>query len=144
MTGLLPNHLAAPAARRHAGSYLFPSPPHDTVVYNNTEDYGGVKVKKGQERVRLLVKGEKFDTVMVRRRRGSLGVTFQGVHVLSSVCAVRRAPLMSCLLPSLPHPQAAIGSHPGTMEVTLEIQKCKPLTPDQQAAVARMPQRPMW
>lgn len=65
--------------------------PH-SVIYNTTREYGGVNVKGGQERVRLLVKGEKFDTVM-----------------------------------------AAISSHPGTMQVVLELQKCKPLTPEQVA-----------
>lgn len=67
------------------------------MVYNKMEDYGGVTVRKGQERVRMLVKGETFDTVM-----------------------------------------AAISSHPGTAKVTLELQKCKPLTPEQVAILAKM------
>ena len=33
------------------------------VVYNTEMDYGGVKVRKGQEVVRLTVRGEKFKTV---------------------------------------------------------------------------------
>lgn len=73
---------------------LFLLPPQ--VVYNTLEDYGGVTVRKGQERVRLLVKGEKFDTVM-----------------------------------------AAIGSHPGSWDVTLELQKCKPLTAAQEQLLAK-------
>lgn len=33
------------------------------VVYNDEEFYGGVKVRKGMQVVRLAVRGEKFDTV---------------------------------------------------------------------------------
>lgn len=33
------------------------------VVYNSEMDYGGVKVRKGEEVVRLAVRGEKFNTV---------------------------------------------------------------------------------
>ena len=34
------------------------------VVFNSTQDYGGVSVKSGEETVRLAVRGEKFDTIM--------------------------------------------------------------------------------
>lgn len=53
------------------------------VVYNKESEYGGAKVKMGQEVVRMTVMGESFKTV-----------------------------------------SAAIGSHPGHMEVKLEFQRC--------------------
>ena len=34
------------------------------VVFNSTQDYGGVSVKSGEETVRLAVRGEKLDTIM--------------------------------------------------------------------------------
>ena len=34
------------------------------VVYTNSEDYGGVQVKKGQEKVMMPTRGETFNTVM--------------------------------------------------------------------------------
>lgn len=53
------------------------------VVYSDSADYGGVLVKRGQQRVRLRVTGESFDTVLT-----------------------------------------AISTHPGTMDVLLDLQKC--------------------
>ena len=58
------------------------------------QTYGGVNVRAGMETVRLLTRGESFDTVI-----------------------------------------AAIGSVPGHMPVTLEVQKCKPLSDAQRAAI---------
>ena len=34
------------------------------VVYTNSEDYGGVQVKKGREKVMMPTRGETFNTVM--------------------------------------------------------------------------------
>lgn len=34
------------------------------VVFNKTNDYGGVKVKAGEETIKFMTRGEKFDTVM--------------------------------------------------------------------------------
>lgn len=57
------------------------------VVYEDSDSYGGVLVRKGMRIVRLNVRGETFDTVL-----------------------------------------GAIGTHPAHMKVTLELQKCKPLS----------------
>lgn len=53
------------------------------VTYGKEEDYGGAKVKKGQQVVRISALGQTFKTIA-----------------------------------------AAIGSHPGHMEVKLEFQRC--------------------
>ena len=34
------------------------------VVFNSTQDYGGVSVKKGEETIRFATRGEDFKTVM--------------------------------------------------------------------------------
>ena len=34
------------------------------VVFNKTNDYGGVQVKAGEETIKFMTRGEKFDTVM--------------------------------------------------------------------------------
>ena len=54
------------------------------VVYTESEQYGGVTVRKGMQKVRMRVFGETFDTVIT-----------------------------------------AISTHPGTLPVTLDIQKCE-------------------
>ena len=34
------------------------------MVFNSTQDYGGVSVKKGEETIRFATRGEDFKTVM--------------------------------------------------------------------------------
>ena len=57
---MLPGGNAAKAAAIEVGDELIAT---SAVVYNSEMDYGGVKVRKGQEVVRLAVRGERFDTV---------------------------------------------------------------------------------
>lgn len=56
---VLPDCSAAKDGRIAVGDQLIAT---SAIVYATTEDYGGVSVKKGMQMVRLLVKGEKFDT----------------------------------------------------------------------------------
>jgi hypothetical protein len=56
---VLPDCSAAKDGRIAVGDQLIAT---SAIVYAKTEDYGGVSVKKGMQMVRLLVKGEKFDT----------------------------------------------------------------------------------
>ena len=39
------------------------SRPWSEVVFNKTNDYGGVQVKAGEETIKFMTRGEKFDTV---------------------------------------------------------------------------------
>jgi len=82
---VLPEGSAAKDGRITVGDELIAT---SAIVYTREDIYGGVAVKGGQQRVRLQVKGERFETVM-----------------------------------------SALGTHPGHMAVTLDIQKCRPLTP---------------
>ena len=143
---VLPEGSAAREGRIAAGDQLIAT---SAIVYSAEEDYGGVAVKKGEQKVRLMVKGESFDTGAgagcscrmcaavwraarllsrpaaagadagarlarhsaaargaARRRQGA-----DAASVVRGPCAVMRA----------------IGTHPGHVPVTLDIQKCKTL-----------------
>jgi hypothetical protein len=94
------------------------------VTYSKESDYGGAKVLMGQEVVRLNVMGQvcvaSVPCCMVCCRRISGTLT-------CSACG-RGCCVVVVILQ--PHPQsfktvsAAIGSHPGHMEVKLEFQRC--------------------
>ena len=56
---VLPDGSAAKDGRIEAGDQLIAT---SAIVYASEEDYGGVSVKKGMSMVRLLCKGESFDT----------------------------------------------------------------------------------
>eukprot|EP00271_Cylindrocystis_brebissonii_P014966 TRINITY_DN3674_c0_g1_i1.p1 TRINITY_DN3674_c0_g1~~TRINITY_DN3674_c0_g1_i1.p1 ORF type:complete len:211 (+),score=34.01 TRINITY_DN3674_c0_g1_i1:157-789(+) len=58
---ILPDSHAARAGVIDVGDELLAT---SAVVYKRQEEYGGVAVQKGMERVRLTVRGEKFETVM--------------------------------------------------------------------------------
>jgi hypothetical protein len=67
---VLPDGSAAKDGRIQAGDQLIAT---SAVIYTSEDDYGGVTVKTGQQRVRLLVKGEKFDTGARAARRWRSG-----------------------------------------------------------------------
>jgi hypothetical protein len=79
---VMPDGSAAKDGRICAGDQLIAT---SAVVYTSEDDYGGVTVKTGQQRVRLLVKGEKFDT-------GARSATRACVRVCAP-CVLRRARL---------------------------------------------------
>ena len=56
---VLPDGSAAKDGRIAVGDQLIAT---SAIVYQSEEDYGGVSVKKGMSMVRLLCKGESFDT----------------------------------------------------------------------------------
>ena len=82
-----PTGSAAKDGRIQAGDELISV---SALVFNRTEDYGGVDVRMGRQKIRLMCKGETLDAVV-----------------------------------------AAIGTHPASELVVCDIQKCRPLTPEQ-------------
>ena len=56
---VMPDGSAAKDGRIAPGDQLIAT---SAIVYQSEEDYGGVSVKKGMQMVRLLCKGESFDT----------------------------------------------------------------------------------
>jgi C-terminal processing protease CtpA/Prc len=56
---VVPEGSAAKDGRIEVGDQLIST---SAIVYTSEDDYGGVSVKTGQKMVRLLVRGEKFDT----------------------------------------------------------------------------------
>ncbi len=56
---VLPDGAAARDGRIQVGDELIAT---SAVVYTTESDYGGVAVKGGQKNVRVVCKGEKFDT----------------------------------------------------------------------------------
>jgi len=103
---VLPDGSAAKDGRIAVGDQLIAT---SAIVYTAEEDYGGVSVKKGMSMVRLLCKGESFDTG--ERPSGAVLLRSTTHSLRAAVCEVLRA----------------IGTHPGTQPVTLDIQKCKSL-----------------
>lgn len=115
------------------------------VIYTKTSDYNGAQVKMGQQVVRMTVMGEVRGGA--RGSRPTRHTMLWGPWVSVSVRLRSRPPAGSCPQPPLllcgMAPQshvlwlscgcavqsfktvsAAIGSHPGHMEVKLEFQRC--------------------
>ena len=74
-----PDGSAAKDGRIAVGDQLIAT---SAIVYQSEEDYGGVSVKKGIQMVRLLCKGESFDTGEPRRasRCAALALTRAGLR----------------------------------------------------------------
>ena len=73
----------------------------------------------------MLVRGEKFDTVMAAI----------GCVLLCQLPSSRAGCLTAAFLAVTLQPTARDRSHPGHISVTLELQKCKPLSDAQRAAL---------
>ncbi len=78
---VVPEGSAAKDGRIEVGDQLIST---SAIVYTSEDDYGGVAVKTGQKMVRLLVRGEKFDT-------GACTARACGWHAAWHACVRMRA-----------------------------------------------------